>query len=106
MLAVTRSSQTRGGPVENRIGADIVKALLENLEGKEVDYVYIDEDEGGRYLGVAFTDGETECHLTFQQDGFIQLAAGPEEGAELNEVLSFDLATVEEPFSEDGAEGA
>jgi len=92
--------------VESRIGADIVKALLEQLEGKTVDYVYIDEDEDGHYLSVVLTDGETECHLTFQQDGFVQLAAGPEEGEELDEVLSFDLDQVEEPFSEDGAEDA
>lgn len=90
--------------MESRIGADIVRDLMENLEGKEVDYIYIDEDEDGRYLGVVLTDGETECHLTFQQNGFVQLAAGPEEGEELDEVLAFDLGDVEEPFSDDGAE--
>ena len=90
--------------MESRIGADIVRDLMENLEGKEVDYIYIDEYEAWRYLGVVLTDGETECHLTFQQNGFVQLAAGPEEGEELDEVLAFDLGDVEEPFSDDGAE--
>lgn len=89
--------------MKSRIGADIVKSLLENLEGKQVDYIYIDEDDDGRYLGVVLTDGETECHLTFQQDGFVQVAAGPEQGEELEEVLSFELGDVEEPFSADGA---
>ncbi len=91
--------------MESRIGADIVRDLMENLEGKEVDYIYIEEDEGGRYLGVVLTDGETECHLTFQQDGFVQLAAGPEAGEELDEVMAFNLGEVEEPFSDDSDEG-
>ena len=85
-----------------RVGAEIVKEILENLEGSQIDYVYIDEDEEGQYLGLVFTDGENEYHLTVQQDGFVQLAAGPEEGESLDEVLSFNLGKVEEPFSVDG----
>ncbi len=88
--------------MESSTGSDIVKKLLENLEGKALDYAYIDEDEDGRYLGLVFTDGETEYHLTVQEDGFVQLAAGPEEGETLDEVISFDLGEVQEPFSTDG----
>lgn len=85
-------------------GAEIVKQLLENLEGTQIDYIYVDEDEDGQYLGLVFSDGETEFHLTMQQDGFVQLASGPEEGENLDEVLSFKLGEVQEPFSTDGEE--
>jgi hypothetical protein len=91
-----------GGHVENQTGAGITKVLAENLKGKALDYVYLDEDDDGRYLGLVFTDGVTEYHLTFQEDGYVQLAAGPEDGDTVDEVLSFDLAELEEPFSDDG----
>ena len=85
--------------MESRIGADIVRMLLENLQGKTLEYAYLDGDEEGTYLGLVFTDGETEYHLTVQEDGFVQLASGPEEGETLDEVMSFPLGEVEEPFS-------
>lgn len=89
--------------MELKVGSEIVESLLDNLEGRQIDYAYIDEDEDGRYLGLVFTDGETEYHLTVQQDGYIQLASGPEEGDTLEEVISFKLGEVEEPYSVDGA---
>lgn len=90
--------------MESNVGAEIVARLQENLVGRRVDYAYVDEDEFGRYIGLVFTDGETEYHLTVQEDGAIQLASGPEDGDTLEEVMSFNLHEVEEPFSADGVE--
>ncbi len=86
----------------SKVGVEIVQQLLENIQDSHVEYAYIDEDDDGKYLGIVFSDGGTEYHLTFQQDGYVQLAAGPEEGNTLEEVMSFSLGEVEEPFSTDG----
>jgi hypothetical protein len=42
--------------------------------------------------------------LAWVKAGLVQLAEGPEEGEELEEVLSFDLAETEEAFSDDDLE--
>lgn len=91
----------------SRSGAEILEKLLEHIEGTYVDYAYVDEDEDGKFLGIVLIDDEehTEYHLTLQQNGYVQLAAGPEEGETLDEVMDFNLAEVEEPFSNDGVEG-
>lgn len=83
-------------------GVGLAEFLTSRLGGCQVEDVYIDEDEDGRYLGLAFSDGETEYHLTFQQNGTVQLAQGPLEGETLDEVAAFDLSDVAPPFSEDG----
>jgi len=76
---------------------------LSFIKSTEVEDVYLDEDEDGEnYLGVVFTDGEMEYHLTFQEDGTVQLAMGPLEGESLEEVATFNLSEVEPPYSEDG----
>lgn len=89
--------------MEYRTGVALAEELLARLRGTELQDVYIDEDEEGRYLGVVFTDGDTEYHLTFEEDGTVQLAEGPLEGDELEEVTTFTLGEVGPPFSEDGS---
>ncbi len=92
--------------MEYRTGVSLAELLMSRIGGTEVQDVYIDEDEEGRYLGVVFTDGESEYHLTFEEDGTVQLAEGPLEGDSLEEVTTFTLGDVTPPFSEDGmAEG-
>ncbi len=87
---------------EQRSGVDVAELLLSRLGGTQVEDVYVDEDEEGRYLGVVFSDGENEYHLTFEEDGTVQLAQGPLEGETLEEVTTFNLTEVDAPFSEDG----
>lgn len=92
--------------MEYRTGVSLAELLMSHIGGTEVQDVYIDEDEHGRYIGVVFTDGENEYHLTFEEGGTVQLAEGPLEGDKLEEVTSFSLADVQPPFSEGGiAEG-
>ncbi len=91
-----------GWMMEYRTGVSLAELLMSHIGGTEVEEVYIDEDEGGRYLGVVFTDGENEYHLTFEEDGTVQLAEGPLEGEKLEEVTTFSLTDVTPPFSEDG----
>ncbi|MHB1160624.1 MAG: hypothetical protein ACYC3V_09905 [Chloroflexota bacterium] len=88
--------------MEYRTGVTLAEELLSRIGGTEVQDVYIDEDEEGRYLGLVFSDGETEYHLTFEEDGTVQLAEGPLEGENLEEVATFSLNEVTPPFSEDG----
>lgn len=88
--------------MEYRTGVSLAELLMSRIGGTEVQDVYIDEDEEGRYLGVVFTDGESEYHLTFEEDGTVQLAEGPLEGDSLEEVTTFALGDVTPPFSEDG----
>ncbi|MGE5620819.1 MAG: hypothetical protein ACM3US_16345 [Sphingomonadaceae bacterium] len=90
--------------MENRTGVSLAEELLSHIGGTEVEDVYIDEDENGRYLGLVFSDGETEYHLTFEEDGTIQLAEGPLEGEGLEEVTTFSINEVVPPYSEDGVE--
>ncbi len=89
--------------MEETTGQTLAELLLSQLQGAEVEDVYLDQDEDGNYLGVVFSDGETEYHLTFQEDGTVELAKGPVEGESLEEVAIFDLGEVEPPFSEDSA---
>lgn len=92
--------------MDYRTGVSLAELLMSHIGGTEVQDVYIDEDEQGRYIGVVFTDGENEYHLTFEEGGTVQLAEGPLEGDKLEEVTSFSLADVQPPFSEGGiAEG-
>ncbi len=92
--------------MENQTGVNLAERLLAHIGGTELQDVYLDEDEEGRYLGLVFSDGEREYHLTFEEDGTIQLAEGPLEGESLEEVTTFSLGEVGPPFSEDGmAEG-
>ena len=92
--------------MEYRTGVSLAELLMSRIGGTEVQDVYIDEDEEGRYLGVVFTDGENEYHLTFEEGGTVQLAEGPMEGEKLEVVTSFSLGDVQPPFSEEGtAEG-
>lgn len=91
-----------GWMMEYRTGVSLAELLMSRIGGTEVQDVYIDEDEEGRYLGVVFTDGESEYHLTFEEDGTVQLAEGPLEGDSLEEVTTFTLGDVTPPFSEDG----
>ena len=88
--------------MEHRTGVSMAELLLSRIGGTEVQDVYFDEDEEGRYLGVVFTDGESEYHLTFEEDGTVQLAEGPLEGDSLEEVATFTLGEVRPPFSQDG----
>lgn len=88
--------------MEYRTGVDLAEALLSRLEGTELQDVYLDEDEEGRYLGLVFSNGETEYHLTMEEDGTVQLAEGPLEGEALEEITTFALSEVVPPFSEDG----
>ena len=83
-------------------GARLAETLLSRIGGTQLEDVYIDEDEEGRYLGLVFTDGEREYHLTLQEDGTVQLAEGPVDGETLEEVATFSLGEVMPPFSEDG----
>lgn len=91
---------------EGRTGVTLAELLWSQIRGTEVEDVYVDEDEEGHYLGVVLSDGETEYHLTFQEDGTVELAMGPVEGETLEEVVSFNLSEVEPPFSENGMAGA
>ena len=91
--------------MENRTGMALAGILMSRLSGTQVEDVYIDEDEEGPYLGLVFSDGETEYHLTFDAAGSVELAEGPLEGENLEEVVAFRIAQVEPPFSEDGATG-
>lgn len=84
-------------------GSGLADFLLGRLEGTRVEDVYIDEDEDGSYLGLVFSDGETEYHLTVDENGEVQLAEGPLEGESLEEVRSFRLDSVIPPFSENSS---
>ena len=52
---------------EEMDGVSLAERLLSAIQGTEVDDIYLDEDEDGKYLGVVFTDNETEYHLTFRR---------------------------------------
>lgn len=91
--------------MEYRSGVSLAELLLGRLRGTELEDVYLDEDEDGRYLGLVFTDGENEYHVTFQEDGTVELAEGLAEGEFLEEVTTFNLSEVEPPFSENGMPG-
>lgn len=87
---------------EGMTGMSLADRLLSAIRGATVDDVYMDEDEEGHYLGVVFTIDEMEYHLTFQEDGTVQLAMGEVEGESLEEVITFNLADIEPPFSGNG----
>ncbi len=89
----------KGWTMEPRTGISVAESLLSHIGGTEVQDVYVDEDEGGRFLGVVFTDGETEYHITFEENGRVQLAEGPLEGEKLEEVTTFMLSEVTPPYS-------
>jgi len=89
--------------MEGMSGAVLAELLMSRLEGTRLEDVYLDQDEEGNYLGLMFSDGETEYHLTVDETGTVQLSEGPVEGETLQEVTSFDLSEVEAPFSEDSS---
>ncbi len=89
--------------MEGMTGVGLVELMMSRLAGTRLEDVYLDQDEEGNYLGLMFSDGETEYHLTVDEDGSIQLAQGPLEGESLQEVTTFDLGEVLPPFSEDSA---
>ncbi len=91
--------------MEGRTGVSVAEQLLSYIGGTEVQDVYFDEDEEGRYLGVVFTDGETEYHLTFEADGTVRLAEGPLEGESLEEVTTFTIGEVAPPLYQGGMAG-
>jgi hypothetical protein len=89
--------------MEGMAGAELVELLMSRLEGTRLEDVYLDQDEDGNFLGLMFSDGETEYHLTVDDAGTVQLSEGPLEGESLQEVVTFDLSEVEAPFSEDSS---
>jgi len=91
--------------MEFETGAELSQLLMGRLRGSQLEDVYFDDDEDGRFLGLMFSDGATEYHLTFEEDGTVHLAQGPVDGEELEEVVTFGLDEVEPPFSTDGAAG-
>ena len=91
---------------EEDSGAGLAELLLSRLGGTQLDDIYLDEDEDGRYLGLVFSDGETEYHLTVDEEGVVELSQGALEGESLEEVASFALGEVAPPFSEDSSSGA
>lgn len=104
-MTAAASSRMQGGATveEKRSGVSVAELLLSRIGGAELQDVYLDEDEEGRFLGLVFTDGETEYHLTFEEDGTIQLAEGPLEGESLEEVVTFGLDEVVPPYSDEGS---
>ena len=91
------------GMASEESGADLSEFLMSRLEGTRVEDIYIDEDEDGNFLGLVFSDGDVEYHLTVDEGGIVQLAEGTLEGDSLEEVKSFQLDAVIPPFSEDSS---
>jgi hypothetical protein len=85
-------------------GSGLAEFLLSRLEGTRLEDVYIDKDEDGSYLGLVFSDGEKEYHLTVDESAEVQLAEGPLEGDSLEEVKTFRMNTLTPPFSDDSVE--
>lgn len=85
----------------DRTGTSLTELLTSHLEGTQLDEVYIDQDEDGNFVGLVFSDGETEYHLTFDDNGSIMLARGSLQGEMLQEVVEFSLDEVLPPFPGD-----
>lgn len=88
--------------MEFETGVELSQLLLGRLKDSQLKDVYFDDDEDGRFLGLMFYKDDTEYHLTFEEDGTVQLAEGPVDGDVLDEVVTFGLDEVEAPFSADG----